>query len=128
MSRLSQAIQYHGTREQRFIRRPFKYVEVTSESREVSDSYPDRAVVHKVEAAFRTTIQVAAGERFHGQLEQRFEHARRQIVHEVFGEYVAPLHEAIHLIHNGEDDKAEIILRAILANFEAPAPYEEPTT
>ncbi len=52
--------------------------------------------------------------------------AKLAILEEVFGEYRAPLFEAVRLLDNYEVDKARLLIMSVLANFTATEPMEQP--
>ena len=50
--------------------------------------------------------------------------AKRQITHEVFGEYEAPLREALHLMYSMDNAGARRLIERVLNNFHDPEPFD----
>lgn len=126
MSRLSQALQWQDTRERLAFLEPLRHVRITEQFDTTAPFMPDEARRYKLTATFEAKAVIRDSMRHQPSAHEVQHIARRQVIHEVFGEYVPPLHEAIYALHNYETDRAIRLLKAILANFEAPEPFKEP--
>lgn len=124
MSRLAAALKHRDSGERRLLRKPFKYAAVQEASMSIDR---DTAIVYRIEAIFRTQVvvdRVAQLQSDGHALTNAVERAKRQITGEIFGEYVAPLYEAIHALDNYEVEDARRLIQAVINNFDRPEPFK----
>jgi hypothetical protein len=119
MSRLGKALCHRPTGERAFIPQPMNYVAIT-ERHTPGPLGMDYAVKYEISATFVTSVSVQ--ERDLGALAAAVERAKRTVIREVFGEFVGPLHEAIHLIDRCEFQKAQRVIEQVIRSFDSPEP------
>lgn len=124
MSRFCAALAVQATGQRQALRDPIKYTSVRSDSVAL---VAECARVYRVGATFAISTVVA--EFMHkdtdGMLgENAIESAKRQLSGELFGEYEAPLREAIHLLHSGDSPAARRLIERVLNNLHSPEPFD----
>lgn len=111
MSRLGAALKAHNTGRQVYRPKPFKYTEIDSA---IAEMPIDRSTEYRVSATFQTRLLSSDLEVRSGLHKQRVEQAKERIKHEIFGEFIEPLHEAVYRIDAGETEEGIELINKVL--------------
>lgn len=116
MSKLARALVATTTGERFY---PMKYLSVHDPHDQRPGIDMDRGHVYTLGASFRVEIRSTELEVSHGIHARRVEMARRQVLHEVFGEFVGPLYEAEFAAMNYDGERAAKLIRQVIESFES---------
>jgi hypothetical protein len=125
MSRLGRALLLHKT-DRKFY--PMTRFDYTEKYDRLSPIDMNLGYVYTLEATFKVKVRFTELEVHNGHHADRIEMARRQVLREVFGEFVPVLCEAEFAATNHEGPRAAELIRKVIAAFDSTEELKEPKT
>jgi hypothetical protein len=121
MSKLGAALKSHSTN--REVARPPKYFHLTEDFHPSSAAFTmDRQTVYQLGAEFRTQFMCSPND---GEgMTRAVDTCRKQILLEIFGEFMPPLHEAKYLLLSGKDREAADLIDKVITGMMSTEPMK----